>query len=79
MKKTVIALIMANAFTATSAFAAADAGTWYSGAKFGWSHYFDTNMGSKAFENTHLTTSILTMIMSAGVFIRVIRLPHGLR
>ena len=53
MKKTVIALIMANAFTATSAFAAADAGTWYSGAKFGWSHYFDTNMGSKAFENTH--------------------------
>lgn len=25
----------------------------YSGAKFGWSHYFDTNMGSKAFENTH--------------------------
>ena len=79
MKKTVLALIMFNAFTATSAFAAADAGTWYGGAKFGWSHYFDTNMGSKAFDNTHSDHFDLTMIMSAGVFIRVIRLPHGLR
>ncbi|MHC9003785.1 outer membrane beta-barrel protein [Enterobacter sp. P82] len=48
MKKTLVALILANAFTATTAFAAADVGTWYGGAKFGWSHYFDTNTGAKA-------------------------------
>lgn len=48
MKKTLVALIIANAFTATTAFAAADVGTWYGGAKFGWSHYFDTNTGAKA-------------------------------
>lgn len=51
MKKTVVALIIANAFTATAAFAAGDAGTWYSGGKLGWSHYFDTNTGSKALDN----------------------------
>lgn len=51
MKKTIVALIIANAFTTTAAFAAGDAGTWYSGAKFGWSHYFDTNTGAKAREN----------------------------
>ncbi len=51
MKKTLVALILANAFTATSAFAAADTGTWYSGAKFGWSHYFDASTGSKASDN----------------------------
>lgn len=44
---------MVSAFSATSAFAAADAGTWYGGAKFGWSHYFDTSTGSKAQDNTH--------------------------
>lgn len=43
MKKTLITLIIANALTATTAFAAADAGTWYAGGKFGWSHYFDSN------------------------------------
>lgn len=43
MKKTLITLIIANALTATSAFAAADAGNWYAGSKFGWSHYNDTN------------------------------------
>lgn len=48
MKKTVVALIIANAFTASAAFAAGDAGTWYTGGKFGWSHYFDTNTGAKA-------------------------------
>ena len=48
MKKTLVALILANVFTATTAFAAADVGTWYGGAKFGWSHYFDTNTGAKA-------------------------------
>mgnify|MGYP004711217597 CR=1 FL=1 len=51
MKKTLVALILVNACTATTAFAAADAGTWYSGAKFGWSHYFDTNKGFKALES----------------------------
>jgi len=53
MKKTIVALIIANALTATTAFAAGDAGTWYSGAKFGWSHYFDANTGSKAQDNTN--------------------------
>ena len=43
MKKTLITLIIANALTATSAFAAADAGNWYAGSKFGWSHYNDTS------------------------------------
>ncbi|MEO3989632.1 porin OmpA [Pseudocitrobacter cyperus] len=43
MKKTLITLLIVNAFTATTAFAAADAGTWYAGTKFGWSHYFDAN------------------------------------
>lgn len=51
MKKTIVALIIANAFTATAAFAAGDAGTWYTGGKFGWSHYFDTNTGDKAHAN----------------------------
>ena len=46
MKKTVIALIMANAFTATSAFAAADAGTWYTGAKSGRPPYFNPELVS---------------------------------
>lgn len=53
MKKTLVALILVNACTATTSFAAADAGTWYSGAKFGWSHYFDTNTGSKALESNN--------------------------
>jgi OOP family OmpA-OmpF porin len=53
MKKTLVALILVNVCTATTAFAAADAGTWYSGAKFGWSHYFDTNTGSKALESNN--------------------------
>ncbi|MEQ6278285.1 outer membrane beta-barrel protein [Kluyvera sp. 142053] len=43
MKKTLITLIIASTFTATTAFAAADAGSWYAGSKFGWSHYGDTN------------------------------------
>lgn len=43
MKKTVVALLMVNAFAATQAFAAADANTWYGGAKMGWSHYFDAS------------------------------------
>lgn len=53
MKKTLFALIIANAFTATTAFAAADTGTWYSGAKFGWSHYFDASTGSEASDNNN--------------------------
>ncbi|MGU9866976.1 porin OmpA [Kluyvera ascorbata] len=43
MKKALITLIIANALTASTAFAAADAGTWYTGGKFGWSHYSDTS------------------------------------
>jgi OOP family OmpA-OmpF porin len=43
MKKTLITLIIVNAFTATTAFAAADVGSWYAGAKFGWTHYSDAN------------------------------------
>ncbi|SUW65700.1 Outer membrane protein II [Buttiauxella agrestis] len=41
MKKTLIALIVINACAVTNANAAADANTWYSGAKLGWSHYSD--------------------------------------
>lgn len=43
MKKTLVALIIVNAVTASTAYAAADTGTWYAGGKFGWSHYFDTS------------------------------------
>lgn len=43
MKKTLITLIIVNAFTATTAFAAADVGSWYAGSKFGWTHYSDAN------------------------------------
>lgn len=43
MKKTLITLIIVNTFTATAAFAAADAGSWYAGSKFGWTHYSDAN------------------------------------
>ncbi|TNV14034.1 porin OmpA [Buttiauxella sp. B2] len=43
MKKSLIALIVLNAFAVTNANAAADANTWYGGAKLGWSHYFDAN------------------------------------
>lgn len=52
MKKTLIALIILNTCAASTAFAAADAGTWYGGAKFGWSHYFDASSNS-AGEATH--------------------------
>ncbi|MEZ2584562.1 porin OmpA [Kluyvera intermedia] len=48
MKKTLITLIIANTLTATTAFAAADAGTWYAGGKFGWSHYFDTSASQQS-------------------------------
>ncbi|MBJ2064336.1 porin OmpA [Serratia odorifera] len=43
MKKTLAALIVLNACAVTPAFAAADTGTWYGGAKLGWSHYFDAS------------------------------------
>lgn len=43
MKKTLITLIIVNTFTATAAFAAADAGSWYAVSKFGWTHYSDAN------------------------------------
>lgn len=53
MKKTLITLLIVNAFTASTAFAAADAGTWYAGTKLGWSHYFDakTNTGNNVNQN----------------------------
>lgn len=80
MKKTLVALILVNACTATTAFAAADAGTWYSGAKFGWSHYFDTNTGSKALESNNSSNHFdIDHEMSAAVSIRVTKLRHGLR
>ncbi|MCT4703285.1 porin OmpA [Enterobacteriaceae bacterium H20N1] len=50
MKKTLVALLMVNALAATNAFAAADANTWYGGAKMGWSHYFDAS-GNKDFSD----------------------------
>lgn len=48
MKKTLVALIVLNACAVSTAFAAGDAGTWYGGAKFGWSHYADVS-GDKGF------------------------------
>ncbi|MBB1202540.1 porin OmpA [Enterobacteriaceae bacterium 89] len=48
MKKTLVALMVLNACAVSTAFAAGDAGTWYGGAKFGWSHYADVN-ASKGF------------------------------
>lgn len=53
MKKTLITLIIANAFTASTAFAATDAGTWYGGTKFGWSHYFDSHTSQGRVDNAH--------------------------
>ncbi|HEP1894826.1 TPA: porin OmpA [Kluyvera cryocrescens] len=53
MKKALITLIIANALTATTAFAAADAGTWYAGGKFGWSHYFDTSASQQTGADGH--------------------------
>lgn len=50
MKKTLIALLVLNTCVVSTAFAAADAGTWYGGAKFGWSHYFDAS-GKKDFND----------------------------
>lgn len=43
MKKTLVALMVLNACAVSTAFAAGDAGTWYGGAKFGWSHYADVS------------------------------------
>lgn len=43
MKKTLVALLVLNSCAVSTAFAAADAGTWYGGAKLGWSHYFDAS------------------------------------
>jgi Outer membrane protein and related peptidoglycan-associated (lipo)proteins len=55
MKKTLVALMVLNACAVSTAFAAGDAGTWYSGAKFGWSHYADVS-GNKNF-NDNLSAS----------------------
>ncbi|MFK3660578.1 porin OmpA [Scandinavium sp. NPDC088450] len=56
MKKTLVALMVLNACAVSTAFAAGDAGTWYGGAKFGWSHYFDAS-GNKDFnDNLHDAT-----------------------
>lgn len=55
MKKTLVALIVLNVCSTSTAFAAADAGTWYGGAKLGWSHYFDAS-GDKDF-NDNLSNS----------------------
>lgn len=43
MKKIAAALLVLNACAITNVYAAADTDTWYGGAKFGWSHYFDAN------------------------------------
>ncbi|WP_310606627.1 porin OmpA [Buttiauxella brennerae] len=50
MKKTLVALIVLNACAVSNVFAAADANTWYGGAKMGWSHYFDAS-GDKNFSD----------------------------
>lgn len=56
MKKTLVALMVLNACAMSTAFAAGDTGTWYGGAKFGWSHYFDAS-GNKDFnDNLHDAT-----------------------
>lgn len=47
MKKTLVALMILNACAVSTAFAAGDAGTWYGGAKFGWSHYGDVSASNK--------------------------------
>ncbi|MEW5560797.1 hypothetical protein AB1287_11195 [Enterobacter asburiae] len=51
MKKTLVALMVLNACAVSTAFAAGDAGTWYGGAKFGWSHYADVS-GDKGFNES---------------------------
>ncbi|MFG6656109.1 porin OmpA [Scandinavium sp. M-37] len=51
MKKTLVALMVLNACAVSTAFAAGDAGTWYGGAKFGWSHYADVS-GNKNFNES---------------------------
>jgi OOP family OmpA-OmpF porin len=51
MKKTLLALVILNAFAATNAIAAADTNTWYGGAKLGWSHYFDANSNNDFNDN----------------------------
>ncbi|RPH28822.1 porin OmpA [Buttiauxella warmboldiae] len=50
MKKTLVALIVLNVCAVSNVFAAADANTWYGGAKMGWSHYFDAS-GDKNFSD----------------------------
>lgn len=60
MKKTLVALTILNACTISTAFAAADAGTWYGGAKFGWSHYFDTSVNNDFNDNMHQATDFDT-------------------
>jgi len=77
MKKTIVALVIANALTTTAAFAAGDAGTWYTGGKFGWSHYFDTNTLRPRIIIVVQTILMLTVTMSVEVFIPVIRSPRG--
>lgn len=66
MKKTLVALMVLNACAVSTAFAAGDAGTWYGGAKLGWSHYFDAN-GNKDFnDNLHDATDFSTNPDNAG-------------
>lgn len=79
MKKTLITLIIANAFTATTAFAAADVGTWYAGVNLV-GHIILT----PAQHNKPMTTGIntvmlaLIVIMWVAVYLPVIKLHRGL-
>ncbi|OAT27605.1 outer membrane protein A [Buttiauxella brennerae ATCC 51605] len=66
MKKTLIALIVVNAFAVTNANAAADTNTWYGGAKLGWSHYFDANGGNNSNGNLNNATEFDTSNDSVG-------------
>lgn len=70
MKKTLIALLAINAFAVSNVYAAADANTWYGGAKLGWSHYFDASGGNNFNDNSHNATDFDfdKDNMSGGVF-----------
>ncbi|MFZ1871849.1 MAG: porin OmpA [Chania sp.] len=52
MKKTAIALAVALAGFATVAQAAPKDNTWYTGAKLGWSKYYDTGFDGNGFDST---------------------------
>lgn len=71
MKKTAIALALAGMAFAASTQAAPQEGTWYTGAKLGWSNYFSTEKNQDFFGSDNVlsrSTHFSKNSLGGGVF-----------